>query len=146
MILWSGEANMSDKNYWIVGAMFGGDDDNLDDFLIRGYWYCWDRNTPHNIPSGGQGNSVEAQQSRLLQIKAGDRIAVKKIKSITNQEMEIRAIGIVKDVDFNEWRIYVKWLPIIDNDIKIVALKGCVASVHGPFKRGDAWINEIFCV
>ncbi len=78
---------MSDKNYWIVGAMFGGDDDNLDDFLIRGYWYCWDRNTPHNIPSGGQGNSVEAQQSRLLQIKAGDRIAVKKIKSITNQEI-----------------------------------------------------------
>lgn len=28
--------------YWLVGAMFGGSDDNLDTFIKRGYWYCWD--------------------------------------------------------------------------------------------------------
>jgi len=134
------------KNYWVVGAMFGGVDDQLSEFLLRGYWYCWDRNLEHDASSGHQGNSVEAQQERFLQIKPGDRVAIKKVKSIPNQEMEVRAIGIVKAVDPNEWRVYVNWLPIIESGEppRIVNLKGCVASIHGPFQNTDSWVHEVF--
>jgi len=30
------------KQYWLVGAMFGGKHDALEMFLRRGYWYCWE--------------------------------------------------------------------------------------------------------
>lgn len=136
--------------YWVVGAMWGGDsnDDALDDFLERGYWYCWPIAT-HRDDSPRIGNSVGAQQDRFLQIKKGDRIAVKKILSIPSQEMEIRAIGIVKVIDEIEWRVYVDWLPISQAEKEIgrrVALKGCTASIHGPYKTDDSWVHQIFCV
>lgn len=139
-----------DHNYWLVGAMWGGDsnDDALDDFLERSYWYCWPIET-HRDDSPRIGNSVGAQQDRFSQITKGDRIAVKKILSIPSQEMEIRAIGIVKAADLDEWRIYVDWLPVSleKKEIgRLVALKGCTAAVHGPFKRDDPWIQQIFCV
>ncbi len=130
--------------YWIVGAMWGGNSDNdaLRDFLMRGYWYCWPidqlrDNSPHT------GNSVGAQQNRFLQIQEEDRIAIKKM-DITSQEMEIRAIGIVKDVDHREWRIYVNWLPLELN--RRVELKGCTASIHGPYQNDDPLIQKVFCI
>ncbi len=136
------------NNYWIVGAMFGGKEDVLNDFLKRGYWYCWDIKTDRD-DSPRIGNSIGAQQDRFLQIKKGDRIAVKKILSMVSQEMEIRAIGIVKDIDINEWRIYIDWLSIGDSGKKInrsVDLKGCTASIHGPYTNDDPWIRQIFCI
>lgn len=139
-------------NYWLVGAMWGGSEDALPLFLERSYWYCWDA-TANFDTSSGQGNSVKVQQERFVQIadsiKKGDHIAVKKILSMTAQEMEIRAIGIVKAIDMNEWRVYVDWLPVSEAEKEIgrhVALKGSTASIHGPFKNDDPWINQIFCI
>ncbi|MDR1662322.1 MAG: hypothetical protein LBR95_07860 [Azoarcus sp.] len=135
-------------NYWLVGAMWGGKEDTLQSFLERGYWYCWDANTDFSDTSG-PGNSIKSQQERFSQIKQYDRIAVKKIVSMTTQEMEIRAIGIVKDIDLSEWRVYIDWLPISQTSEEIgrrVSLKGCTASIHGPFNNNDAWVREIFCV
>jgi hypothetical protein len=128
--------------------MWGGSEDALPMFLERGYWYCWDATTNFDI-SSGSGNSVKVQQERFSQIQKGDRIAVKKILSMQTQEMEVRAIGIVKAIDLDEWRIYVDWLPIEKSESEIsrrVALKGCTASVHGPYKNDDPWISQIFCV
>ena len=127
--------------------MFGGTDDHLDEFQLRGYWYCWDKNIAHNASTGHRGNSFENQQERFLKIRAGDRIAAKKVLSIPNQQMEVRAIGIVKDVDINEWRVYVNWISVIEvgNIGRIVDLKGCTASLHGPYSSSDPWIQEIFC-
>lgn len=139
-------------NYWIVGAMWGGlvENDALEDFLLRGYWYCWDRKTtPPEAESTGSGNSVAAQRERFKQMRAGDRIAVKKNISVSDQKIEIRAIGIVKDIDFDEWRAYVSWLPVAPKDerlARIVDMHGCSASVHGPYKSNDPWIREIFLV
>lgn len=126
--------------------MFGGVDDQLSDFLLRGCWYCWDRNDTHDTSAGYRGNSVEVQQQRFLQISPGDRIAIKKVTSIPNQEMEVRAIGIVTAVDHEAWRVSVNWLPIIEQGEppRIVDLKGCVASIHGPFQNTDTWVREIF--
>jgi hypothetical protein len=51
-------------------------------------------------------------------------------------------IGIVKDVDVSEWRVYVDWL-ITGLDYK-VAIKGYAASLHGPYQRKD--VLAVFCM
>ena len=135
------------NNYWMVGSMPAGkvENDALEDFITRGYRYGWEKSTSP-LESQGSGNSVKNQRERFNNIKEGDRIAIKKIISIPDQKMEVRAIGIVKDIDHGEWRIYVNWLPIIEKNVpRIVDLKGCTASIHGPFQRSDPWVHEIFC-
>lgn len=132
------------KHYWVVGAMWGGTDDVLQQFIRRGYWYCWDiGDTPDSDSTSG--NSVTTQRERFREIKRGDRIAVKKMLGRGASEMEVRAIGIVKDVDHKEWRVYVKWLTT-KSFSRIVPLKGCTASVHGPFEFADDWTKEVFCI
>ena len=136
------------RNYWIVGAAWGGVEDTLPAFITRGYWYCWDIPNSEN-ESSSSGNSVPSQRLRFRQVKEGDRIAVKKVTSITTQKMEIRALGIAKAIDLEEWRIYVDQLPILlgPNEIKRgIELKGCTASIHGPFNNSDPWINQIFSI
>ena len=50
-----------------------------------------------------------------------------------SSEMLILAIGIVKDIDESEWRVYVDWVNVESLDRK-VPLRGCTASVHGMEK------------
>ncbi|WP_061301681.1 hypothetical protein [Janthinobacterium agaricidamnosum] len=129
-------------NYWVVGAMWGGKDDVLSEFLTRGYWYCWDVKT--TVPDGNaQGNAIAVQQDRFRGIRPGDRIAVKKMLGQGSSEMSILAIGIVKVVDVEEWRVYVDWMPIGPMARK-VPLRGCTASVHGPFESSDLWVHQVF--
>lgn len=131
-------------NYWVVGAMWGGSEDVLDTFITRGYWYCWDIGEASTAESD-VGNSVSAQRERFLQIKSGDRIAVKKMLGRGSTEIELRALGIVKEVDSKEWRAYVNW--ITDGSFsRRVPIKGCAASVHGPFNFSDPWTREVFCI
>ena len=122
--------------------------DTLPAFITRGYWYCWYiANSTGELSNSG--NSVATQRARFVQVKEGDRIAVKKVESITAQEMEIRALGIVKAIDLKEWRIYVNWLPIElgANEIKRYAeLKCCTASIHGSFNLSNSWIAQIFSI
>lgn len=126
--------------YWIVGAMWGGEEDVLPTFITRGYWYCWD--VKEDGPEPSPGNSVGAQRERFRQIERDDRIAVKKLLGRGASEMEIRALGIVKDIDPDEWRVYVDWLPV---EVKRkVPLAGCVAAVHGPYEASDPWIHQVF--
>ena len=60
--------------------------------------------------------------------------------------MAILAIGIVKTIDIEQWRIYVDWtMTEIKN--RHVPLKGCTASIHGPFSTNgtDAtWVEDVF--
>ena len=121
--------------YWVVGAMFGGKDDQLPRFLKRGYWYCWDPKDSINIP--------ERVGQLFPQIAVGDRIAVKKLLGIGSKEIEIRALGVVKDVDKTEWRVYVEWL--VTSIQRNVPHKGCVGSLNGPFQP-SAWVSEVFCI
>lgn len=120
--------------YWVVGAMFGGSEDNLDLFIRRGYWYCWDPRHNTAIPT-----EVE---SRFPQVQVDDRIAVKRMLGRGETEIEVRALGIVTDVDHDEWRIYVRW--VLTNLIRRVPLHGCAGSIHGPFDANDAWVREVF--
>jgi hypothetical protein len=126
-------------NYWLVGAMWGGEEDTLDVFLKRGYWYAWDP----------KENSKITQQVKdgFPKIKTGDRIAVKKMLGKGSKEIQIRAIGIVKDIDKHEWRAYVDW-KLINLDKK-VPIRGCMGSLHGPYTLNndtDCWLKNIFCI
>ncbi len=126
--------------------MFGGKDDVLDDFLERGYWYCWEKNSDDTDVTA----AVKDMHRRFLDIKKGDRIAVKRLLGQGATEIEIRAIGIVKAVDKDEWRVYVDWLPIGSSfDKKInrrVSFSGAGSALHGPYTNENPWIRQIFCV
>lgn len=110
--------------------MFSGSDDSLSTFEDRGYWYCWDHIDIYESSFGG-GNSVLAQRERFKKVKPGDRIAVKK-SLIGDGMIAVRAIGIVKDVDLSEWRVYVDWI-LKEKDIgnRSVPISGWTASIHG---------------
>jgi len=133
--------------YWVVGATWGGNEDVLPQFLTRGYWYCWDVNEFSNEQSGA-GNAIKNQQNRFEKVQVGDRIAVKRLRGKGAKDMSVLAIGIVKDVDVKEWRIYVDWVAHELGDHR-VPLKGCTAAIHGPFVNEGAdssWVNHVFCL
>jgi hypothetical protein len=137
-----GEEGM--HKYWVVGAAFGGKDDVLGLFKRRGYWYCWDANYDHQI-SQDTKPSVVAQQDLFRRIEAGDRIAVKRMLGQGAKDIAILALGIVKEVDLAEWRVYVDWLPVGNLD-RHVPMHGCGASIHGPFSADDPWVHQVFLI
>lgn len=121
--------------YWVVGAMFDGSEDNLDSFIRRGYWYCWDPRHNAAVPA-------EVESRFPQQVQVDDRIAVKRMLGRGATEIEVRALGIVSDVDHDEWRIYVRW--VLTNLARRVPLHGCAGSIHGPFDARDGWVREVF--
>lgn len=121
--------------YWVVGAMWGGVDDALDMFLKRGYWYCWDPKV---------GPTTEQTKGCFPKIKEGDRIAVKKMLGQGSPEIEIRAIGVVKEIDLEEWRVYVEWL--IEDINRRVPIRNFMGSIHGPYSYENSFVRDIFCV
>jgi len=129
------------QQYWVVGAAFGGKDDALTTFKRRGYWYCWDANKHHAVDAATQP-SVARQQERLKMISVGDRIAVKRLLGQGSKEIAILALGIVTDVDTDEWRVYVNW--VVDPVDRRVPIHGCAASIHGPFSGDDPWVQQVF--
>jgi hypothetical protein len=126
-----GESN-APTNYWVVGAMYGGSDDQYEAFIRRGYWDCW-----------GPGDKTPPEvKSRFAQIEIGDRIAVKRLLGRGATEIEIRAIGIVIDVDRDDWCVYVKW--VLTDLTRKVPLHGCAGSIHGPFRVDQDWTRQVF--
>jgi hypothetical protein len=129
-------------SYWVVGAAFGGKEDVLGLFQRRGYWYCWDANHDHCVGPDTKP-SVLAQQELFRKISADDRIAVKRMLGQGSKEIAILALGVVKEVDLSEWRVYVDWLPLGVLDRR-VPMRGCGASIHGPFDGDDPWVQQVF--
>jgi hypothetical protein len=119
------------SNYWVVGATWGSDNDQTETFLRRGYWQL-----------GYDDEDAPDQAARRDQIQAEDRIAIKRMLGQGSSDVEIRALGIVKEIDHSDKRVYVDW--ILTNLNRIVPSKGCYKSVHGPFPTDDAWTNEVF--
>jgi 5-methylcytosine-specific restriction protein B len=58
---------MNTPKYWIVGATWGGHDDQSPKFLLRGYWIL-----------GWSDTEQPAMAALRNQISVGDRIAIKK--------------------------------------------------------------------
>jgi len=119
--------------YWVVGAMWGGHEDQSDVFLRRGYWFL-----------GYDDQDQPDQAVRRDQIQPGDRIAIKRMLGQGSPNIEIRAIGIVREIDPDDKRVYVDWALDLRNENRIVSSKGCYKSVHGPFPSDEPWTNEVF--
>ena len=117
--------------YWVVGAMWDGHNDQSDLFLRRGYWFL-----------GWDDQDQPDQAKRRDQIQQGDRIAIKRMLGQGSPNIEIKAIGIVKEIDLSDKRVYVDW--VLRDMGRVVPSKGCYKSIHGPFPPADAWTNEVF--
>ncbi|MDZ4262519.1 MAG: hypothetical protein U1B30_09345 [Pseudomonadota bacterium] len=142
-------------NYWLVASMLGGrkEGDIFQDCIERGYWYCWEPDAVFE-----ESQKVEEMRNLLRSINSGDRIAIKKqLGSGENAPfIEIRAIGIVKIVDTEEWRVYVDWLlPLKGDYTKEMSRRvpkkgpGGISSISGPFKNNEInhdWLPNIFCI
>lgn len=118
-------------NYWVVGAMWYGQDDQSEIFIRRGYWFL------------GWSHAEQPTQAALRdQIQPGDRIAIKRMLGQGSPNIEIRALGIVKEIDPEDKRVYVHWAVTGLN--REVAARGCFASIHGPFAADDDWTRIVF--
>ena len=119
--------------YWVVGAAWGGRDDQTNVFLRRGYWYL------------GWSDSEQPQMAKKRdQIVPGDRIAIKQMLGQGSPNIKIKAIGVVKEIDPSDKRVYVDWL--LSDLNREVPGHGCFAAIHGPFAENDDWVKEVFHV
>jgi len=117
--------------YWVVGAMWGGRDDQYEVFLKNGYWYL-----------GWEDDEQPTQAKRRDQITKGDWIAIKRMLGAGSREIEIRSIGVVRKINTRSKRVYVDWLHRDLN--KRVPAKGCFSTIHGPFSPDDLWTIQVF--
>jgi hypothetical protein len=115
--------------YWLVGAAWGGRDDKYEEFIREGYWLL------------GWSEDERPRFAALRDlIQPGDHIAIKK-RSI-KPTIEIRALGIVKRIDPEDHRVYVRWVEI-DLHHRVYS-RGCHSSIRKPCDPDDEWTREIF--
>jgi hypothetical protein len=122
-----------EQQYWVVGAMW--EEDMFEKFIDRGYWQM------------GYSDSEKPDYAALrAQIKEGDRIAIKSMLGQGSPEIKIRAIGIVREVDGEDGRVYTEWVLRALN--RKVPSKGCYGTIHGPYKTSvdHEWIGKVFII
>lgn len=119
------------KRYWVVGATWGTED-MFDTFVDRGYWEM------------GYTDKQKPELAELRsQMQDGDRIAIKAMLGQGSPNIRVRAIGIIKEVDGDDGRVYVRWVLKAVN--RTVPSKGCYGTLHGPYGKSDAdWLGQVF--
>ena len=81
--------------YWMVGAMWGGHEDQSEVFIRRGYWFL------------GWSDEEQPTQAALRdKILPGDRIAIKRMLGQGSPNIEVRALGTVKEIDHDDKRVW----------------------------------------
>jgi hypothetical protein len=118
-------------NYWVVGAMWGGQEDQSEKFIRRGYWFL-----------GWSAADQPAQAKLRDQMKPSDRIAIKRMLGQGSPNIAIRALGVIKEIDENDKRVYVDWF--VKGLEREVPSKGAYKSIHGPYTEDDPWVKEVF--
>ncbi len=122
---------MEQPRYWVVGAMYGGTDDQFDTFISEGRWALgWER------------SEQPAQQALLDQVRTGDRVAIKRMLGQGSPNIEVRALGVVTAIHPDDRSITVQWA--VSDLRRAVPAKGCFRSIHGPFPQDDAWTRQVF--
>jgi hypothetical protein len=100
----------------------------------------WIRNISSTAPPFEEDEP--AQNQLRDRIGEGDRIAIKKMLGRGAADIEIRALGVVTEVDPEDHRVYVRWA--ISNLGRTVPSRECFASIHGPFAADDEWTRLVF--
>lgn len=119
------------SNYWVVGAMYSGRDDQAPKFIRRGYWKL-----------GWSDADKPEMAKRRDQITRGDRIAIKRMMGQGSPNIRIIVLGVVREVDQEDGRVYVKWAA--DDLDRVVEGHGCFGTIHGPFLEEDEWVKKVF--
>ncbi len=119
------------SKYWVVGAMWGGQEDQSEKFIRRGYWFL------------GWGDEEQPAQAKLRdEMQPGDRIAIKKMLGQGSPNIAIRALGVIKEIDEEDKRVHVdRFVKSLERE---VPSKGAYKSIHGPFEANDPWVKEVF--
>lgn len=123
---------MSDQpQYWLVGANWDGTD-KTGIFVRRGYWEM------------GYEDAQKPDYAQLReQMEAGDRIAIKSRGGKGAEYIYVKAVGIVKENDSDEGRVYVDWL--LSGIDRKVPSKGKFKTIHPPLsEENEEWIHSIF--
>ncbi len=124
-------------NYWLVGAMWGGHEDQYDDFIKRGYWEL-----------GWDDSDKPKMTEKRTSIQTGDRIAIKKMLGQGASEIEIRAIGEVTGKSASNRVLFVNW--IVTDMHRRVDCRNALGSIHGPYSFNDPnngdWVRMVFCI
>lgn len=129
------------RQYFLGGAMWDGIDDQYSNFIRRGFW---------QLGWGPKDDQYAPIIKQMEQIRPGDRIAIKKRLGQGSSEIQIRAIGVIKDVDFTRGIVYVDWK--LTGMKRKVHSRGCYATLHGPYTRQKndpettEWLEKIFCL
>lgn len=123
------------SNYWVVGASWGGVEHQDQKFVKGGYWML-----------GWEEKDQPSQFALAEQMKAGDRIAIKRMKGQGQTGIRIYHIGIIREVilETNKVICTVNWVAT-DLQRDIEESKGCFKSIHGPFEK-DSWVEKVFCI
>ena len=122
-------------NYWVVGASWGGVEHQDKRFIEQGIWML-----------GWEEDDQPAQYKKASEMKAGDRIAIKRMKGGGQTGIKIFHLGIIKGVilDTNKIICTVDWVAT-DLNRNIEESRGCFKSIHGPFAH-DTWVEKVFCL
>ncbi len=122
------------SNYWIVDATIeNGQSDQADMFIRRGYWHL-----------GLRDESRPLQAKLRDKIKPGDGIAIKKMLGQGSPYSVIRALGVVKEVDKQDKKIYINWLELKKGKEIPSGIAG--KSINGPFTENSSVVNEVFYI
>lgn len=129
--------------YWLVGATWE-DTDMFDGFFGGDFWAL-----------GWNDDNAETRKAKKLfelakQIQADDRIAIKRLNGKGQPDIRILAIGIVKNVIYNNHSVIcgVRWGNLAKMDRR-VDMHGAVSAITGPFRMGgadDDWLRRIFAL
>ena len=102
-------------------------------FIRRGYWEL--------NPADGNATS----RAKLDCIQPGDAIAIKGAFGAPNPDIQIKAIGIVKEVG-EDRRVYVDWKKTFGERERLVPSMGAFGAIRGYNLDSDHsdWLNKIF--
>lgn len=87
-----------------------------------------------------------AQPEKAAEMKAGDRIAIKRMKGQGQTGIRILHLGVIQDVILETSKIIctVDWVAK-DLNRDIPESRGAFKSIHGPYSK-DAWVEQVFCL
>lgn len=124
-----------DPQYWLVGASFDNDPQDAQ-WVREGIWML-----------GWSEEQQKEQWDRAMNIRHGDRLAIKRMKGPGQTGLRILHLGIVRSgphrLAEGGLLFVVDWVAT-DLDRDIAESRGCFATVHGPYTFDDPWVAEVF--
>ena len=124
---------MTDINYWLVGASWGGTDHQDQKFVKQGMWML-----------GWEEKDQPAQYKKATQMRVWDRIAIKPNSGGKKTSIRVFHLGIIKGVilETNKIICTVNWVAS-DLNRTLGESKGAYKSINDLSKHSK-WVENLF--